>query len=220
MFTKTSFLLSGNEQLPEWVVKVSQRPDLSFSFNEADSPFLMGAPWPIIASSQLPFAWLDKDPGFPVLLRDFSVEVAQNRSWIYLPAHPDALFERSYWFRSNKKLKIESSLIIFFSYQEQAAEEIASRYPERDFRFVMIDRSRSSETLRTNEFQRELYFYQTHWRPDSVFNLAFNKQESFSPWVLMALHQGAILENNYEPKLTPHRMRKTWYGDWLLGLAK
>lgn len=218
MNTSNTFHLIGNEStLPDWVVKLKQRPDLNYIFNQNEDLVITASPWPLLKSDQLPQDWLLKDPGFPILLRNFSVATADNRPWIFLPFIAGVTFQRLYLLRTAPKKSIKKTLVILRSSQAHLVELFLKRYPQREVRFIFLDRPYNYVPESALEFKKELYFYQSHWRPDSVLSPAFDEVDTYTPYHLHSLHLGAFLEDMACEEVTkPIASRKCWYGDWEL----
>ena len=220
MNTMTTFPLIGNKiELPQWVVQVKQRPDLFFSVSPEEDLLLSACPWPVLKSGHLPKSWLDSDPGFPVLLRDFAPEVAANRSWIFLPNLPEHHFERIFHLRTQPKKPVVRTLVFLKVEQHYLRHEVETLYPNRDLRFIYTDRESSYVPKNEKEFKKELFCYQVHWLPDSIISLNFDATDTLTPSHLHALHLGAYLENGFSEEIVlPARSRSTWYGEWQLSI--
>ena len=218
MNTKDTYFLIGNKNpIPDWVVTVKQRPDLTFSFNGIDDPLISASPWPLLHSNQLPLSWAENNPGFPILLRDYSLQTGENKPWIYLPSLPHHPTPKTYRLRTPMKASVKRTLIILKLDQMKEAEATEAQFPEREFKYLFLDRPARFLTTDPKEFKKEHYCFQTTWLPDSVISLAFGEKETYTPYHLHSLHLGACLEQTPQnEKFKTGQSKQCWYGFWEL----
>lgn len=210
---KKSFHLIGNSEVEDWVVLRKERPDLLFAMNEID--LISATPFPLIYFNQLPLRWIQQDPGFPILLRDYVQE--KLAPWIYNPHTQENQTGSFYDFVSkhdNRHHRVQ--VICHHQSPSESWEDITKLFPHAEIKWTSYAGAKVSWPEENRlDFRAGIYL---NWMPDLIYDLSFGEGDTLSPLHIYQLQGGATLQIKkvLTNILSPQLSKTTWYGTWNL----
>lgn len=207
------YSLTGIRENEDWIVTHKKRLDLSFSTKE--EPVFLSASLPvIILSKQLPLAWLKRDPGFKILLRDKDSNI--ERDWIYHPMSSEN--KNKYQLSQKPSQKVERVLVVLdkrssHSQLNQFVDHSIKRWDKDEILFIGFRHLLPKLDVTIQD--PYLFCFQSSWCPDLI---VFNQgQLDFSPFVMHGIHLGGRLADiDLKNDEQPNHVIRRWYGEWEL----
>lgn len=198
-------LIGPKVNRPDWIISAKLRPDLMF-MGKNESHQVASYAFPMLKAEHIPKQWLERDPGFPILLTQ---EADLDREWIY---HPEDQTKKYYQLRQTRKKHIQKCLVIL----EETDSSNIEDYQHLGNEVVMIYRDQAPSDDYHQYLWHNFYFcFQSSWCPDLI---VFNDKgycKSFPPAVMHAIHLGGYLESKLRED-SPDQTKALWYGQWEL----
>ena len=205
--------LTGIKDDEDWIVTHKKRLDLAFSTKE-EAIFLSASLPVIIQSDKLPLAWLNRDPGFKILLRDSIADI--DKDWIYHPMFSNN--KKKYQLRQKPCNEVERVLVVLDSKATHSQllkliDESKKRWAKSEVLFIGF--KHLYPNLNISLLDPYLFCFQSSWCPDLI---TFSQEQiDFSPFVLHGIHLGGnVTDIDLKDNQKPREIIKRWYGDWEL----
>jgi len=207
---KNLYPLCGYEiKTPSWVQKMSEIPGTLIT---KSLDHIIGAtPLPIRYEAQIPQRWLASDPGFYILLRNFSPNQQLDLPWILQP--------NQYQFRPKFPARTIESVCVILHHSDQFPtwEEIQNKFSGK----TIIWTCYSMKTFPPWPREHYLNMYDALFHEgqiaDSFYDLNYWQFDTLSPLHVHLLQNSSKMLNepnecNKQVKYT--KLRSTYYGEF------
>lgn len=187
------YTLIGRENTPEpWLITYQDIPP-QLPVTTDLRKVISSSRWPILFAEQIPKRLLEKNPGFPILLRQSSSAALPN--WVYHPLKIDTHNSSGhYGIFTKKKQNPKHVLFVTSIHQRKSWSDLTKTEPDAGHFWIHLG-SPESKPLYPPEQELDLlqviYFAKQTF--DKLVDLDFGKVDTYTPIHLHCLKLGAEL---------------------------
>lgn len=161
------------------------------------SRMISASRWPVLFYHQIPKRFLERDPGFPILLRQETNEVLPG--WIYNPILKNTTdFKNRYTIETAECEGPENLLFLCYQSHQLDWHELTKKYPAKNHYWIWLGDGHEAECM-LPAAQKLSLVQVIHFKTrvfDLVVDLDFGLSEAYGVIHLHCLSLGASLKGN------------------------